>query len=108
MTLSNIKLELNCLGKLKLIDRAPPLKLTSDQSESIRLTVKAGKIFGSISYEIETSSEIDQRFLPRAVLTVSSVDYMELSNINLSNFKKKWNEFELEKKNNDTQFLRLF
>lgn len=101
--LTNIKLELNCVGKLELIDRAAPIKLQPDQSENLHLTVKvtsaeAGKVFGSISYEVESQTGVEQRFLPLAVITVSSADYMEPAKISLTDFRKKWEEFEWEKK----------
>ena len=101
--LPNIKLELNCVGKLELIDRAAPIKLQPDQSENLHLTVKvtsaeAGKVFGSISYEVESQTGVEQRFLPLAVITVSSADYMEPAKISLTDFRKKWEEFEWEKK----------
>lgn len=99
VVLSNIKLELNCVGKLELIDRAAPLTLKPDQAENLRLTIKvtsaeAGKIFGSISYDISNSSY----YLPLALITVPSSDFMESSTISLTDFRKKWDVFEWEKR----------
>ncbi|KAH0791406.1 Coatomer subunit beta [Histomonas meleagridis] len=98
VTLSNVKVELNCVGRLELIDRPAGLSLGPGCSENVKVSVKvtsaeAGRVFGTISYMVS-----EKRILPLAVLTVSTADYMEPIKIDQSEFRVKWEEFEWEKK----------
>ncbi|OHT10642.1 Adaptin N terminal region family protein [Tritrichomonas foetus] len=100
---TNVKVELNCVGKLELIDRPSPLRLPPDTSENVRFTVKVtsaedSRIFGTISYDVTSMQGTDQRILPLAVITVSSADYMVPAYIDPTSFRKKWEEFEWERK----------
>ena len=102
-TLSNVKVELNCVGELELIDRPSPIQLPKDASENVKFTVKVtsakfSRIFGTISYEISNFQTTEQRLLPLAVISVSSSDYMEPASIDISTFRRKWEEFEWERK----------
>ena len=94
----NIKIELNCVGKLELIDRPAGFNLQPGKSENVKFSVKvisaeAGRVFGTISYFIG-----ERRILPIAVLTVNTAEYMESVTIEPGLFRVKWEEFEWEKK----------
>lgn len=100
--LFNIRVELNCVGKLELIDRPAAINLLSGQSQNIKFTIKvtsaeAGRIFGTVIYEVVSNPEL--KFLPIAVITVPCSDYLDPSaQIDIVNFRKKWDDFEWEKK----------
>jgi coatomer subunit beta len=101
--LKNVRVELNCVGKLELIDRPTGLNLPVCAAEYVTFSVKvtsaeAGRIFGTITYEVSGLSSSDQRLLPLAVITVSSADYMQPEYIEPAVFRKKWDDFEWEKK----------
>ena len=101
--LKNVHLELNCVGRLELVDRPAPVNLSPMSSEYVRFSVKvtsaeAGRIFGSIAYEVHQISGSDQRLLPTAVITVCSSDYLEPAPIDSVEFCQKWEDFEWEKK----------
>jgi len=101
LNLTNVHIELNCVGRLELIDRPAPLSLAPGSSESVTFSVKvtsaeAGRVFGSIVYDIGPSFE--RRFLPLSVFTVPSSEYMECIKMDLISFRNKWDEFEWEKK----------
>ena len=99
--LKNVRIELNCVGKLELVDRPAAVNLPSMTSEYVRFSVKvtsaeAGRVFGSITYAVQVDS--DQRILPTAVITVSSSEYLEPAAIDAVEFRQKWEDFEWEKK----------
>ena len=112
--LNGVHLELNCVGRLELIDRPAPLSLSPNTSETVKFSVKvtsaeAGRVFGSIVYELKDKPE--RQFLPLAVLTVASSDYMEALNIDPLEFRRKWDAFEWEKKipiHSTNNSLKLF
>jgi coatomer subunit beta len=101
--LKNVRVELNCVGKLELIDRPAGLNLPAGAAENVKFSVKvtsaeAGRVFGTITYEVNGLTSSDQRILPLAVITVSSADYMQPEGIEPALFRKKWDDFEWEKK----------
>jgi vesicle coat complex subunit len=79
---------MNCVGKLELIDRPAGISLSAGAAEFV---------FGSITYDI-AGDAVDQRLLPLATITVSAADHMAPSQIEQASFRKKWDEFEWEKK----------
>jgi hypothetical protein len=100
--LRNVRVEMNCVGKLELIDRPAGIALQANAAEYVRFSVKvtsaeAGRVFGTITYDVGGGSS-DQRLLPLATITVSPADYMAPAQIDQAAFRKKWDEFEWEKK----------
>jgi coatomer subunit beta len=99
----NVRVDLNCAGKLELIERPTGVALPAHAAEFVRFSVKvtsaeAGKVFGTITYEVNTIASSDQKLLPLATITVSPASYMRPEKIDSLLFRKKWETLEWEKK----------
>jgi coatomer subunit beta len=101
--LKNVRVELNCAGKLELIDRPAGVTLPAHTAEFVKFSVKvtsaeAGKVFGTITYEVNGLTSSDQHLLPLATITVSPASYMRAEPLDSLVFRRKWEDFEWEKK----------
>jgi vesicle coat complex subunit len=101
--LSSVRVDLNCDGKLELIERPVGVTLAPQTAELVKFSVKvtsaeAGKLFGTITYEVSGMTSNEKSLLPLATITISPASYMKPEPIESLAFRRKWEILEWEKK----------
>jgi len=99
-TLSNVGVELNTVGDLKLVERPQSFSLKAHESRKFKSNVKVsstetGSIFGCISFDSNTgaSNVVNLNEIP-----VEIMDYIKPAVCSDSAFRSMWAEFEWENK----------
>lgn len=101
--LTDIKLSLTCIGSLEVVDKAPPLAIYPGKYKHLSFAVKvtsaeAGRIYGSVTYDMEGFSANEAKIVPMDVIVIPPANYMEPCSIDPFEFRQKWDGFEWEKK----------
>mmetsp|Transcript_9797 Transcript_9797/g.24867 ORF Transcript_9797/g.24867 Transcript_9797/m.24867 type:complete len:981 (-) Transcript_9797:768-3710(-) len=100
-TLTNLAVELNTMGDLKLVERPQSLTIGPHDQQSINANIKVsstetGHIFGTIVYE--NSSTAEKAYVNLNNIHLDIMDYIRPAMCSDENFRSMWAEFEWENK----------
>jgi len=100
-TLSNLSVELNTMGDMKIVERPPSLTIGPLDEATTRASIKVsstetGHIFGTICYEDASTKE--KYYINLNSIHMDIMDYIRPASCSDEMFRSMWAEFEWENK----------